>query len=109
MSGRLNENIRKLRLQIGINQVVLAQRLCVTKQCVSNWETGKRAISVDNLRKIAEFFCVPVEFIFKSTPEELKEHYKKERKLLNIINQLNEEELKELNNYINFLKSKRQQ
>ena len=34
----LNENIKKLRLSRGLSQVEFAKILCVTKQCVSNWE-----------------------------------------------------------------------
>ena len=54
----LNENIKKMRLALGISQVELAKRLGVTKQCVSNWENDNILPSVDMLIKIAQFFSV---------------------------------------------------
>ena len=54
----LNENIRKLRTAMGINQVEFAKRMGVTKQCVSNWENDNILPSVEMLVKIAEFFAV---------------------------------------------------
>ncbi len=54
----LNENIKKLRLALGISQVELAKKLGVTKQCVSNWENDNILPSVEMLVKIAEFFAI---------------------------------------------------
>ena len=34
----LNENIKKLRMARGLNQVDFAKKMGVSKQCVSNWE-----------------------------------------------------------------------
>ena len=54
----LNENIRKLRIAKGINQVEFAKQIGVTKQCVSNWENDNILPSVEMLVKIANFFSV---------------------------------------------------
>ena len=54
----LNENIKRLRLQLGLNQVELAARIGVTKQCVSNWESDNVLPSIDMLVKMAEVFGV---------------------------------------------------
>ena len=40
MRNTLSENIKSLRLQNGMNQVDFAKKMCVTKQCVSNWDTA---------------------------------------------------------------------
>lgn len=59
----LNENIKKLRTSRGINQVELAKILCVTKQCVSNWENDNVVPSIDMLCKIADFFGVSTDYL----------------------------------------------
>ena len=59
----LNENIKKLRLASGLNQVEFAKNLCVTKQCVSNWENDNVVPSIDMLCKIADFFGVSTDYL----------------------------------------------
>ena len=59
----LNENIKKLRLAKGLNQVEFAKFLCVTKQCVSNWENDNVVPSIDMLCKIADFFGVSTDYL----------------------------------------------
>lgn len=59
----LNENIRKLRAARGLNQVEFAKILCVTKQCVSNWENDNVIPSVEMLCKIADFFGVSTDYL----------------------------------------------
>ena len=54
----LNKNIRRLRMARGINQVEFAQKIGVTKQCVSNWENDNILPSIEMLVKIAKFFSV---------------------------------------------------
>ena len=63
MSGSLNENIRRLRLQCGLNQVMLAEKLNVTKQCISNWENDNVLPSIEALLKIADFFGVSTDYL----------------------------------------------
>ena len=59
----LNENIKKLRIARGLNQVEFAKILCVTKQCVSNWENDNVVPSIDMLCKIADFFEVSTVYL----------------------------------------------
>ena len=59
----LNENIKKLRIARGLNQVEFAKALCVTKQCVSNWENDNVVPSIDMLCKIADFFSVSTDYL----------------------------------------------
>ena len=63
MENGLNENIKKLRLARGLNQVEFAKALSVTKQCVSNWENDNVLPSIEMLVKIAEFFSVSTDFL----------------------------------------------
>ena len=59
----LNDNIKKLRVAQGLNQVEFAKILCVTKQCVSNWENDNVVPSIDMLCKIADFFGVSTDYL----------------------------------------------
>ncbi len=57
------ERIKELRLSLGINQVQFANKLNVTKQCVSNWENANLQPSIDMLRRIAETFSVSTDYL----------------------------------------------
>ena len=59
----LNENIKRLRISHGMNQVEFARILGVTKQCVSNWENDNVLPSIDMLTKIADVFKVKTDFL----------------------------------------------
>ena len=59
----LNENIKKLRMARGLNQVEFAKTLGVSKQCVSNWENDNVMPSIEMLLKIADFFGVSTDYL----------------------------------------------
>lgn len=59
----LGEQIKKLRINKGLSQVELANKLCVTKQSVSNWENENIMPSIEMLIKIAEIFGVTTDFL----------------------------------------------
>ena len=50
----INKNIKDLRIRSGLTQDELAQQLFVTRQTVSNNETGKSRPDIDMLMRIAE-------------------------------------------------------
>lgn len=50
----IGKNIRDLRAQRNLTQDALAERLFVTRQTVSNYETGKSRPDIDMLMRIAE-------------------------------------------------------
>lgn len=70
MQGNLNENIRRLRMQYGVNQVEFAKKMNVTKQCVSNWENDNVLPSIEMLVKMAEFFSVSTDYLLGRTAED---------------------------------------
>lgn len=71
MKTTLHENIRELRIQRGLNQVEFAQKMNVTKQCVSNWENDNVLPSVEMLKKIADFFCVSTDYLLGRASAEM--------------------------------------
>lgn len=67
MKTPLNENIRKLRLQSGMNQVEFAKVMNVSKQCVSNWENDNVLPSIEMLCRLADFFHVTTDLLLGRT------------------------------------------
>ncbi|MBQ8879293.1 MAG: helix-turn-helix transcriptional regulator [Clostridia bacterium] len=63
MYKSLNENIKALRLELGISQVDVARKLCVSKQCVSNWENDNVLPSIEMLIKLADLFGVTTDYL----------------------------------------------
>ena len=55
--------LKILRIRKGLNQDELAKELNVTRNSVSAWERGIKP-SLDNAKKIADFFEVPIDEIF---------------------------------------------
>lgn len=54
----LAHNIKKYRKLLGLTQGELAERLFVTAQNVSKWETGRSVPDLENLCKLTEVFSV---------------------------------------------------
>ena len=59
----LNERIKELRIARGMSQVELAEKLCVSKQSVSNWENDNIQPSIEMLVKIAHTFSVSTDYL----------------------------------------------
>ena len=57
-------NIRKHRVERGLTQDALAERLHVTRQAVSNWENGKNQPDLDMLEAVAAALEVEVAALF---------------------------------------------
>ena len=52
--------LKELRMEKGYSQSELANLLCVSKQNISDWETGKSETNFDMIIKIARLFDVTV-------------------------------------------------
>ena len=64
-----DKNLKRLRNQRNMKQEDLAERLNVTRQTVSGWETARRQPDLDTLKKIAEILDVDVhELIYGNKP-----------------------------------------
>ncbi len=55
--------IKELRISLGLNQVAFANKLCVTKQSVSNWENSNIQPSIDMLIRISNTFSVSTDYL----------------------------------------------
>lgn len=57
------ERIKELRTSLGMNQIQFGRKLCVTKQCISNWENDNIMPSIDMLMRIATTFSVSSDYL----------------------------------------------
>lgn len=55
----ISEYIHKLRKGKGIKQEKLAEILKVSRQTISNWETGKTIPTTENVEAMSKYFNVP--------------------------------------------------
>lgn len=89
----ISEQIKALRNSYNINQAELANRLGVTKQCVSNWENDNIQPSIEMLIKLSKYFNVSTDYLLRLSPEHT----------INV-DGLNEQEITHLKLIINDLK-----
>ena len=59
----LGQRIREMRSSRGWSQVVLAKRLGVTKQTVSNWENDNIQPSIEMLIRLAKLFQTSTDYM----------------------------------------------
>ncbi|MBE5808708.1 MAG: helix-turn-helix domain-containing protein [Clostridiales bacterium] len=66
----LGGRIRALRVMRGMNQPQLAEKLGVTKNAVTNWESGHSNPSIDNIARLCEALDVSADALFALPPRE---------------------------------------
>lgn len=64
----IGSRIREVRQIKGLSQTELGQRIGYTKSSVSEWESGKKLISLDVLQKIARVLGQDVSFFLGESP-----------------------------------------
>ena len=84
MKNAVGKNIVKLRKEQGMSQEQLAQKLHVTRQAVSNWETGRSQPDLDMLEALAGAFGTDILVVIYgqmpgSTDEEIRSAGRKRR------------------------------
>lgn len=65
----LAQQIKTCRTGVGLSQTELAEKLMVSRQAVSKWESGKGTPDITNLKAMAELFGVSVDFLMGTTIE----------------------------------------
>jgi transcriptional regulator with XRE-family HTH domain len=63
----VGEKIKFLRVQKNMSQEALAKALFFSNRTISNWENNLREVSTENLKKIAKYFNVPLQYFLQST------------------------------------------
>ena len=59
----LADKLKEARKNAGLTQTELAEKLCVSRQAITKWETGKGIPDVDNLRTISKVLNVSIDFL----------------------------------------------
>ena len=71
--GTLGKRIAYHRKRLGMTQEQLAQRVGVSAQAVSKWETGTADPTTSNLLALAKLFGVSAEELLRSVEERVPE------------------------------------
>ena len=66
----LSEKLQTLRKSAGLSQEQLAERLNVTRQAVSKWETGEGKPDIDNLLPLARLLNTTADYLLDETADE---------------------------------------
>lgn len=69
----LSEKLYELRKKDGLSQEQLAERLGVSRQAVSKWESGKAVPESDTLISISEYFNVSLDYLMKADDSAVSE------------------------------------
>lgn len=105
LNNFVGEQIKKWRLVRNMNQEELAERLNTTKQTVSRYEKGERKANQDVLFELAKILHVSINEFFPKL--ENKSDKKIETLAAHIDNDVTDEEMDEIRNYIEYIKMKR--
>jgi len=69
---KLHEKISCYRKKCGLSQEALSEKIGVSRQAVSKWETGDALPEVTKLKALAELFGVTVDFLLSEDETEYK-------------------------------------
>ena len=59
----LADKLKEARKNAGLTQIELAEKLCVSRQAITKWETGKGIPDIDNLKMISKVLNVSIDFL----------------------------------------------
>lgn len=109
----IGRRIKHLRKEMNLLQKDLAEKLNLTQQTISLYESEKRQPDYETLQKIADFFNVSVDYLLGRTDEkkiildsvnDASIEYYADNKIIKDINGLSPESKKDLEEYIKLLK-----
>ena len=65
----VKEQIRAYRSSLGLSQEELAEAVYVTRQTISNWETGKSYPDIQSLLRLSALYGVSLDQLIKGDAE----------------------------------------
>lgn len=63
---KFNDKLRNIRLQRGLTQTELAERLQTSQSSITSWENGRREPDFRTIQRLADFFNVPITALLPS-------------------------------------------
>ncbi len=69
---KINDNLRELRISRSLTQEQVAEKLNVTRQTISSYESGRTRPDIDTLVKFSEVYGVELESLIYGADKELK-------------------------------------
>lgn len=69
----IKNQIRAYRSQLGMSQEELGEAVYVTRQTVSNWETGKSYPDIQSLLRLSSLFGISLDQLIKGDVEQMKD------------------------------------
>lgn len=79
----LGKNIRNRREELKLSQEYVAEKLGVSRQAVSKWETNQSEPTANNLMKLAEIFEMPLSELVDSYDHNNQQHDFEKKKIKN--------------------------
>lgn len=73
MSEKFYENLKKARLNKGLSQIQLAEKLSIAKSTYSMYETGKREPNIQTIKKLAVLLDVSLDYLLTGKEQNQKE------------------------------------
>ena len=70
MSNQTQNRIKELRKQARLSQQTLADQIGVFRNTISNWETGYSQISLENAKRVADYFGVTIDYLLGSESDQ---------------------------------------
>ena len=106
-----NERLKALRKQKGDSQTEIARLLGVGKSSISGYESGTREPGVKTLVTLIKYFGVSADYFFglsdDSTPNDSKSADNLASKIDDFYNELTEIDKREVQDFINFIISRK--
>lgn len=63
MHNKFGVRLKELRLEAGLSQKALGDKLGFSQTCLAKWEIGTNEACFDDLIKIADYFGVTTDFL----------------------------------------------
>lgn len=82
-----NNKLYQLRKQKGLSQEELANRLNVSRQTVSKWETGDSTPDMEKLITISDFFEISLDELVRGKESDLENINSSKSEVLNVLNE----------------------
>ncbi len=110
--------LKELRLEKGLTQEKLANKLGINRTTIAKIESGDRDLTLDHIQRMSDFFGVPYDYLLGKTNNRIntiqvidmtntKDGVNRiQMEVLKKSDELNVKELEQIMDYIDFIKSK---